>query len=107
VKLLSVEFGAIEDLESAVAAMVRERAEALFLIAAQRLFGHRRQVMELALRNRLPASCPTPEYVEAGGLMSYAPNTRDLYRRSAVYVDISKHVGRVNRESIVVDEIGT
>jgi hypothetical protein len=37
--------------------------------------------------------------------MSYGPDLVDLVRRSAAYVDISKHAGRVNRESIVVDEM--
>jgi hypothetical protein len=38
-------------------------------------------------------------------LIAYAPNYHDLFRRAAGYVDISKHVGRVNGVSIVVDEI--
>jgi hypothetical protein len=34
-----------------------------------------------------------------------SPDLADLLRRAAIYVDISKHVGRVNRESIVVDAV--
>jgi hypothetical protein len=37
--------------------------------------------------------------------MSYGANFRHNFHRSATYVDISKHVGRVNRESIVVDAV--
>ena len=37
--------------------------------------------------NRLPAMYHTSEFVEAGGLMSYAPNIADLFRRAADYVD--------------------
>jgi hypothetical protein len=37
--------------------------------------------------------------------MSYGPDLADLYQRAATYVDISKHVGRVNRESIVIDAV--
>ena len=43
--------------------------------------------MDLALKNRLPTMCTQKEYIEAGGLMSYGVDTRDLYRRAAVYVD--------------------
>ena len=48
---------------------------------------HRTQIAELALKNRLPFICSTREFVSAGGLMSYGPNTSDLYRRAADYVD--------------------
>jgi len=57
------------------------------------------------MKGHLPSIYGLREYVEAGGLMVYSPNTLELERRSATYVDISKHVGRVKRESIVVDEI--
>ena len=42
--------------------------------------------MEFAAKNRLPAMCK-PEFVEAGGLMSYAPVYTELFRRAATYVD--------------------
>ena len=39
------------------------------------------------MKNRLPAVYGQPEYVEAGGLMSYGTSIADLYRRAATYVD--------------------
>ena len=48
---------------------------------------HRRQVAELALRNRLPAFHVLRDFAEAGLLVSYGANLEDLYRRSASYVD--------------------
>jgi putative ABC transport system substrate-binding protein len=66
---------------------------------------HRTRLVGLAATNRLPAIYGIREMVEAGGLMSYSVHFPDLYRRAATYVDISKHVGRVNDESILVDEI--
>jgi putative ABC transport system substrate-binding protein len=43
--------------------------------------------LDFAVKNRLPAMYPYSEFVEAGGLMSYAPNYTDLYRRAADFVD--------------------
>ena len=51
------------------------------------LFSQRRQIVELAVKSRLPAIYHRSEYVEDGGLMSYGVNITDLYRRAATYVD--------------------
>ena len=44
-------------------------------------------MLDFAAKNRLPAMYQTSEWVEAGGLMSYAPNFTDLFRRAADFVD--------------------
>jgi putative ABC transport system substrate-binding protein len=43
--------------------------------------------LDFAAKNRLPAMYPYSEFVEAGGLMSYAPSYTDLFRRAADFVD--------------------
>jgi putative ABC transport system substrate-binding protein len=48
---------------------------------------HRGLLVKLAVANRLPVVYGFREHVEAGGLMSYGPNFRELYRRAAVIVD--------------------
>ena len=48
---------------------------------------NRTQIAELALKKRLPLITSTSEFVKAGCLMSYGPNTADLYRRAAAHVD--------------------
>ncbi len=48
---------------------------------------HRRQVVELARKYRLPTIYGFKEFVHAGGLMAYGPDYPDLYRRAATYVD--------------------
>jgi putative tryptophan/tyrosine transport system substrate-binding protein len=47
---------------------------------------NRTHIAELALKSRLPIITSTSEFVKAGCLMSYGPDTADLYRRAAMYV---------------------
>jgi putative ABC transport system substrate-binding protein len=51
------------------------------------LWARRARIAELVARKKLPAIYTLKAYVEAGGLMSYAANYEDLFRRSAIYVD--------------------
>jgi len=46
-----------------------------------------RRLVDLAAKHRLPAVYTVKEYVDAGGLMAYAPNLADVFRRAATYVD--------------------
>ncbi|SRR5712692_1511374 len=71
----------------AFSAAARERAEAVYVVASPLTFPERRRIAELALKHRLPTMHGPSEYVEAGGLLSYAPSYPDLFRRAAVYVD--------------------
>src|SRR5215813_6385611 len=48
---------------------------------------HREQLVDLAAKRRLPAMYSNRAYTEVGGLMSYGPDVRDNFRRSASYVD--------------------
>ena len=50
-------------------------------------FNERRRLVALAAKNRLPAVYPVREFVEAGGLMTYAANLTEQFRRAATYVD--------------------
>ncbi len=77
-----------EEFEGAFSAMVRERAGALIVLP---LFignlGHGRQIADLAARNRLPTTSDLRDFAEAGGLISYGPDTLVLWRRAATFVD--------------------
>ena len=88
VRLQALEARDPQEIDSAFAAMTRERAGAL-LIFPDPIFGNqRRQIAELAAKRRLPAiHGGLPEYAEAGGLMVYSPNILDLTRRAATFVD--------------------
>jgi putative tryptophan/tyrosine transport system substrate-binding protein len=76
-----------EDMKDAFATIASERPHALFVITDRSLLANRMQILNFAATNRLPAMYPYREYVDAGGLMSYAPSDIDQLRRTAVYVD--------------------
>jgi len=86
-KLLSLPVRSLDDFESVFARAKKERAQALITSANSLIANQQRQVLDFAAKNRLPAMYPESEFVEAGGLMSYAPNYTDLYRRAADFVD--------------------
>ena len=76
-----------EDFEQAFRTMSQEGSEALNVLASPILFAHRKTLIELAAQHRLPAVYQWREFVEEGGLMSYAASPADMYRRAAAYVD--------------------
>ena len=75
------------ELEDAFSVMARERAQAVLVLASAPFATERQRLAELAMRYRLPTMFLQREAVEAGGLMSYAANYDDLFRRGAIYVD--------------------
>jgi len=80
--------GGPDQLDGAFAEIRKLRADALLVLADGAVFqNHRRKIAELAVRYRVPAMHPRREHVEAGGLISYGTDRRDLFRRLAVYVD--------------------
>ncbi len=85
--LVPVEARGSDALEQAFATMVRERAQAFVMQGDAVLFNYRGQIAEMALRNRLPAASIQREYAEAGFLLTYGADIRDLYRRAASFVD--------------------
>jgi putative ABC transport system substrate-binding protein len=85
--LVPVEARGPDALEQGFATMVGERAQALVVLSDGVLFNHRGQIAVMALRNRLPAASTQKEYAEAGLLLTYGADFRDLFRRSAVFVD--------------------
>jgi putative ABC transport system substrate-binding protein len=86
-KLLSLPVSKTEDLDGAFDKILKERPEAL-LVLADRVFLHNRnRIMEFATKNRLPTMVPYKELVEAGGLIGYGPSYEDMHRRAADYVD--------------------
>ena len=87
VRVQVVEIRNRNDLESAFAAMARERIDALLVPADPLLFTERQRLVELAREHRLAGMYSTREYAEAGGLMSYSARLSEQFRRAAIYVD--------------------
>jgi putative ABC transport system substrate-binding protein len=87
VKILSVEARSPQEIENAFFMMSRENAEAVIVAADSFFTQQRRQIAELAAKNRLPTISEYREYAEAGGLMSYGSNRPEQFRRAATYVD--------------------
>jgi len=87
VHLQALEVRVHDDFDSAFARAKRDGAQALVTTQNPLIFTQQRQVLDFAAKNRLPAMYPASEFVDAGGLMSYAPSYTDLFRRAADFVD--------------------
>ena len=77
----------LKDIEPAFGAATKEHANAVLLLGNPIATSHRRRIIGLAAKDRLPAMYDRPEFVEDGGLMTYAVSQNDLFRRAATYVD--------------------
>ena len=91
-KKLRVQIQALHVLEpdqfqSAYAAMTKERAQALIIFAGSFTNFHRTALLERAAKMRIPTISGSPEWAEAGALISYGHDRLDQWRRAAVYVD--------------------
>jgi putative ABC transport system substrate-binding protein len=82
----SMEVRDLRELETAFDAIIKDRSDALLLLADPFTGSQRRQIVEFAAQKRLPAIYESSEFVDAGGLMSYGPSIAENYRRAAYYV---------------------
>jgi ABC-type uncharacterized transport system substrate-binding protein len=73
------------EIDTAFAALVRERADALFVGPDGFFNGRRVQLATMAARHAVPITSATREIAEVGGLMSYGPNIADAWRQLGVY----------------------
>jgi ABC-type uncharacterized transport system substrate-binding protein len=73
------------EIDAAFAALVRERADALFVSPGGFFNSRRVQLATMAARHGIPMTSSTREIAEAGGLMSYGTNLADVWRQLGVY----------------------
>ena len=87
VTILSAEARTAKEIEAAFAAMARERAGGVIIVADPLFTQQRHQIAALQVKHRLPCITSFREYAEAGSLLSYGLNLEDHFRRAAIYVD--------------------
>ena len=76
-----------DELGGAFAAIAHEHADALLVLADPFLISRQKNIVDFALKQRLPAIYATKEHATVGGLMAYGPNINGQFRRAAAYVD--------------------
>ena len=76
-----------DDIDRAFGECVRGGVGALDVVSVPVTWVHRKQILDLAMRNRLPAVYAGREYVLEGGLMSYGADEREVPKRLVGYVD--------------------
>ena len=86
-QLHSLEVRSVKDFENVFESATKADGQALLTLPDPLLQSHRKEIVDFAAKSRLPGIYPDPEYVEAGGLMSYAANPVEFYARAASYVD--------------------
>jgi putative ABC transport system substrate-binding protein len=74
-----------DDYAAALDAASRAGSEALFVMDDGAITQHRRQILDLAARHRLPVVSIYRDFAQAGGLIAYGPSLDDVYRRAAAY----------------------
>jgi len=87
IRLHDLGIRAPDDLQKAFETAAKERIGALFVIEEAVIASHRKRIMELAAKYRLPTASLYKEFAEAGGLLTYGADLPDLFRRAATYVD--------------------
>jgi putative ABC transport system substrate-binding protein len=73
------------EIEAAFASLGRDRADSLYVAGDVFLTSRRVQLVTLAATNRIPASYPSRQAVEAGGLMAYDTDRADMWRQVGIY----------------------
>ena len=86
-QLHSMEVTSADKFEGAFQEATKARSAALAVTQSSLINANRRRITDLAIKNRLPAIYSDPRFMRYGGLMSYATDRIEQYRRAATYVD--------------------
>ena len=86
-RIQSVPVRSATEYDSAFAAIIGERADAVLVLSTPLFIAGAKPLAELCLARKLPSLFGPKHHVQEGGLMSYSPDRADLWRRGAIYVD--------------------
>jgi len=86
-QLHSMEVSSADKYQDAFKDATKARIGALAVTESPLTVSNRKQIADLAMKNRLPAMYTRREFVESGGLMSYGSDRAEPYRRAALIVD--------------------
>ena len=75
------------EMESVLQAMSKERPDAFLALMDIPLRAHQKRILDFLAQNRVPAIFESKDWVEAGGLISYGPDSDDVTRRAAIQLD--------------------
>lgn len=87
VQPLYLDLRSLKDFDGALGTIRAKKADAMLVLPSALFNSHRKQLVELAAKLKLPAMYPRADYVDDGGLMTYGVDTNDLSRRAAIFVD--------------------
>jgi ABC-type uncharacterized transport system substrate-binding protein len=76
-----------KDIATVFRAAADGHSDAVLVLGNPNLNAHRKEIVDLAVKHRLPSTYTRPEFIDAGGLIYYGTNYNELFRRAAMYVD--------------------
>jgi ABC-type uncharacterized transport system substrate-binding protein len=86
-QLYSMEVSSVDQFEGAFKDAIKARSTALAVTPMVLAANHRKEIVELAAKSRLPAIYYRESFVESGGLMSYGADLADHFRRAADFIE--------------------
>jgi putative ABC transport system substrate-binding protein len=87
IKVQTVELREAGEFENAFVAVTKQQANAVIIVSGSFTIFHRKKLLELATKNRLPSMCEQPVWVEDGCLASYGPDVLRNWKRAAIFID--------------------
>ena len=87
VNIQSVEVRNPSELQAAYAAMTKQRVNAVIILRGSFTVFHKKQLVELSAKSRLPSMCEGEDFAQDGCLIAYGPDRLHNWRRAAVFVD--------------------